>query len=140
MRIAIPIWDDKISPVLDTASRLLIVDVEDQKEASRFETILDEQDLVRRCLRIRGMEVDTLICGAVSRPFFRMLMSPDIEIIPEISGHVEDVLKAYLQGNLFHSKFLMPGCRRNRQRQRKELRSFKKNCTRKEMRMRSGTD
>jgi predicted Fe-Mo cluster-binding NifX family protein len=140
MRIAIPIWDDKISPVLDTASRLLIVDVEDQKEASRFETILDEQDLVRRCLRIRGMEVDTLICGALSRPFFRMLMSPDIEIIPEISGHVEDVLKAYLQGNLFHSKFLMPGCRRNRQRQRKELRSFKKNCTRKEMRMRSGTD
>ena len=140
MRIAIPIWDDKISPVLDTASRLLIVDVEDQKEASRFETILDEQDLVRRCLRIRGMEVDTLICGAVSRPFFRMLMSPDIEIIPEISGHVEDVLKAYLQGNLFHSKFLMPGCRRNRQRQRKELRSFKKNCTRKEMSMRSGTD
>ena len=140
MRIAIPIWDDKISPVLDTASRFLIVDVEDQKEASRFETILDEQDLVRRCLRIRGMEVDTLICGAVSRPFFRMLMTPDIEIIPEISGHVEDVLKAYLQGNLFHPKFLMPGCRRNRQRQRKELRSFKKSCTRKEMRMRSGTD
>lgn len=116
MRIAIPIWDDKVSPVLDAASRLLIVDVEDQKEASRFETILDEQDLSRRCLRIRGMEVETLICGAVSRPFSRMLMASGIDVIPEISGHVKDVLKAYLQGNLFHSKFLMPGCRRKRNR------------------------
>ena len=26
MRIAISIWDDKISPVLDTASKLLIID------------------------------------------------------------------------------------------------------------------
>ena len=116
MRIAIPIWDDKISPVLDTASRLLIVDVEDQKETSRFETVLNEQDLSRRCLRIRGMEVETLICGAVSLQFSRTLMASGIDVISEISGHVEDVLKAYLKGNLFHSKFLMPGCKRKRNR------------------------
>jgi predicted Fe-Mo cluster-binding NifX family protein len=121
MRIAIPIWEGKVSPVLDTASRLLILDVEGQKETSRFETVLDEQDLSRRCLRIRGMEVETLICGAVSRPFSRMLIASGIDVIPEISGHAEDVLKAYLQGNLFHPKFLMPGGGRNRKKQRKGL-------------------
>ena len=28
MRIAIPIWDNKVSPVMDTASRLLIIETD----------------------------------------------------------------------------------------------------------------
>jgi len=115
MRIAIPIWDDKISPVLDTATKLLVVEAEDQKEASRFEIYLDEHELSRRCLRMRRMGVDILICGAVSRPFYRMLMASGINIIRDISGHPEDVLNAYFHGKLFHSGFLMPGCKGNRE-------------------------
>jgi predicted Fe-Mo cluster-binding NifX family protein len=121
MRIAIPIWDDKVSPVLDTASRLLIVEIEDRNEASRFEIYLDEQDLSRRCLRIRGMEVDILICGAISRHFARMLMASGVSVIHDISGHPEDVLKAYLRGNLLHSEFLMPGCKGNKERHDKNF-------------------
>jgi len=44
MRIAVPIWEDKVSPVLDTASKLLIIESETQKEVSRFEAFLLEQD------------------------------------------------------------------------------------------------
>lgn len=121
MRIAIPTWDDKISPVLDTASKLLVVEVKDKKEASRFEIYLDEQELSRRCVRIRGMEVDILICGAVSRPFSRMLMASGIDIIQDISGNPEDVLNAYLHGNLLYAGFLMPGCRRHTERHGKNV-------------------
>ena len=110
MRIAVPIWEDRISPVLDTASRLLIIEVEKQHEASRFETTLDEQDLYRRCFRIQNLGVDLLICGAISRPYFRRLMATGIDIISGISGQLEDVLKAYLKGTLSHSRFSMPGC------------------------------
>jgi predicted Fe-Mo cluster-binding NifX family protein len=128
MRIAIPIWEDKISPVLDTASRLLIVEIEDQNVASRFEIYLDEQDMSRRCFRIRGMDVDILICGAISHHFARMLVGSGIDVIPEISGQTEEVLKAYLQGDLFNSKFLMPGCIRNRPRQENGPSLFKRSC------------
>lgn len=113
MRIAIPIWEDKISPVLDTASRLMIVEVVNGKESSRFEIYMDEEDLTKRVLRIRGIGVDILICGAVSRPFLRMLRANGIKIIPEIAGQADDVLGAYFQGTLLHSSFLMPGCRRD---------------------------
>ncbi|MGD9032264.1 MAG: NifB/NifX family molybdenum-iron cluster-binding protein [Desulfobacteraceae bacterium] len=112
MKIGIPIWEDRVSPVLDTASRLLIVELEDQKEASRFETFLDEQDLSRRCVRIRRLGVDTLICGAISRGFSKILEASGIHIVPGISGHPEDVLNAYLRGKLSHSRFLMPGFKR----------------------------
>ena len=78
MRIAIPIWEDKVSPVLDTALRLLIIEVEDHKESSRFTCHIDEQNLARRCTRIKGLDVDTVICGAISHLFLRMLMASGI--------------------------------------------------------------
>ncbi len=115
MKIAIPVWYNKVSPVLDTASRLLIVEVEDREELSRFEIYLDEPELSRRCVRIRAMDVDILICGAVSRPFWKLLAASGINVIQNISGNPEDVLEAYLKGTLFRSGFLMPGCKRTRE-------------------------
>ena len=116
MKLAIPIWEGKVSPVFDTASRLLVLQIDGRQEVSRFETYLDEQDITRRCLRLRGLEIQVLICGAVSRHLCMMLLSmAGIEVIPWVSGPVQEVLDAYLKGELFHSRFLMPGCRWQRE-------------------------
>jgi len=112
MRIALPIWEDKISPVLDTASRLLILETMDQKKFSRKEAALEEKEISRRCFRIRKLGVDLLICGAVSRSFSDLLQASGVNIIPGISGAVEDILDAYFKGNLNQPKFLMPGYQR----------------------------
>ena len=114
MRIAIPIWEKRVSPVLDSALNLMIVEVNDHKVTSRFVYPLDEHNLSRRCLRIKELDINTLICGAVSSPFRRMLQASGIDVIQEISGIAEDVLTAYLQGSLFCSKFMLPWCRRKR--------------------------
>ena len=114
MRIAVTIWNDKVSPVFDTASRLLIIEAENLNEVARFETYLYEQDLSQRCLRIQELKINILICGAISRPFSMMLMSSGIKIISGISGTAEDVLSAYLHGTLSNPKFCMPGCKNNR--------------------------
>ena len=109
MKIGIPVWGDKISPVLDTASRLLVVETDGTQESSRFEAFLDDPGLSSRCLRIKGLGVNLLICGALSRPFLRRLTASGIQIIPGKSGHPEDVLRAFLQGELSDSRFVMPG-------------------------------
>jgi len=109
MRIAISIWKDKISPVLDTASKLLIIDKDTQKESSLFEVEMLEQNMSKQCSFIRKLKLDVLICGGVSRQFSRMLKTSGIKIISGISGPAEDVLDAYLQGSLLHSGFFMPG-------------------------------
>jgi predicted Fe-Mo cluster-binding NifX family protein len=123
MKIAIPIWEDRVSPVLDSALRLMIVEVVDHRETSRFVYPLDEHDLTRRCLRIKELDINTLICGAVSSPFQRMLQASGIDVIQEISGSAEDVLKAFLQGNLFCSKFMLPWCKRKKHQHGKRYRS-----------------
>jgi len=120
MRIAVTIWNDKVSPVFDTASRLLIIETENLNETARFKTYLYEQDIYRRCLCIQDLKVNVLICGAISRPFSMMLMSSGIKIISGISGHADDVLSAYLNDALSNPKFLMPGCKNNHLTQMKE--------------------
>ena len=113
MRIAVTIWNDKISPVFDTASRLLIVDADNLSETARFKINLYEKDISQRCLRIQALKVNVLICGAISRPFSMMLMSSGVKIISGISGTAEDVLSAYLHGTLSDPEFCMPGCKNN---------------------------
>ncbi len=112
MRIAIPIWEGKVSPVFDTALRLLVVEVTERGEESRFVYHIDESDLSQKCQRIRKLDLDTLICGAVSHGFLRMLLASGLDVIQEISGPAEDVLKAFITGNIFQPRFLMPGCKR----------------------------
>ena len=111
MKIAIPIWNDRISPVFDTASRLLVVELKENQEFSRDESYLGEQSLTQKCFRIQGLKVDLLICGAISRPFARMILASGIDIIQGITGPTEDVLHAYLHDDLSCSKYLMPGCK-----------------------------
>ncbi|MGD8386530.1 MAG: NifB/NifX family molybdenum-iron cluster-binding protein, partial [Desulfobacteraceae bacterium] len=100
--------------VLDTATRILVVDSGGQENV-RFVVDLQGDDIVRRCARIEKLEVGTLICSAVSNPFHQRLLASNIQVIQGISGTVEDVLEAYLQGDLFQEAFLMPGCRKGRQ-------------------------
>jgi len=110
MKIAIPTWNDRVSPVFDTSSRLLVVEVDEEKECSIFETDISEHFLPSKIMRLTGLGIDTLICGAISRPLTYMITTAGIKLIPWISGQVEDVLQAFLKGNLFDPLFIMPGC------------------------------
>ncbi|MBW2407717.1 MAG: hypothetical protein JRF17_10135 [Deltaproteobacteria bacterium] len=125
MRIAISIWEDKISPVLDTASKLLIIETTTKKEPSRFEANLLQQDMSQRCAFIRGLDLDVLICGAVSRQLLGMLEASGVKIISGISGPAEDVIAAYLKGALLHSGFFMPGSKINHLDQKNQFSVFK---------------
>lgn len=112
LKIIIPVWEDKVSPLLDTARRLLLVDAANGEIVSRCEVLLDEADISRRCFRIWRLKADVLICGAVSRPFRRLLAAePGLHLVQGISGPVEAVLNAYLEGKLNRPQFLMPGSR-----------------------------
>ena len=52
MKIAIPISDDRVSPVFDVARRLLLVDIEDGREVGRTEEVLEKSQLAPRASRV----------------------------------------------------------------------------------------
>jgi predicted Fe-Mo cluster-binding NifX family protein len=110
MKVGIPTWDGRVSPVLDVARRLLVVDVERNAELARREVDLEEVAVASRVKRIRELGVQVLICGAVSWPLEAMLTSTGMRVIPQTCGPVDDVLRAFLAGRLASGAFLMPGC------------------------------
>jgi hypothetical protein len=83
MRVAIPFFGGRISPVFDTARRLLLVDIEDGREVWRTEQIVEEPELGPRARRVAELGADVLICGAISWPLEVMLLSARVEVIPQ---------------------------------------------------------
>ena len=104
--------------MFDAARRLLVVGVEGGAEVSRLEEHIEETELARRARRVAAWGIDVLICGAISWPLEASLASAGVRVISQTCGPVEDVLRAFLSGQLTDQAFLMPGCRGRRRRRR----------------------
>ncbi len=109
MKIAIPVWNGFVSNVFDFAHRLLLVDIENAKMVNRSEVDLKTESLPQRASSLKNLGVDVLICGAISRALTNMVMASGIQVLPYVTGCVDDVLQAYLAGQLVQPQFTMPG-------------------------------
>jgi len=114
MRIAIPHWQGRVSPVFDVAETLCLIDIEEGRETGRRNTMLTSRDPFR-AIEVSALRVDVLICGAVSYSLERALAGAGIRVVCCICGEVGSVIDAYLGGRLSDRRFLMPGCPSNRQ-------------------------
>ena len=110
MRVGIPTWQGRISPVFDVAKRLIVADVADGGEIRREEVPLDETHFAMRARRLVDHGVNVLICGAISGPLEQVLLSVGVRVIPQTCGAVEEVLQAFISGRLTEQAFLLPGC------------------------------
>ena len=110
MKIGIPVWTDRVSPVFDVASTLLLVDVENGQEISRQTLTLGPADAVSRARQVMDMGVNVLICGAISQPLEMILSRANITIIPFMCGGAEDILASVVANQVPDARFQMPGC------------------------------
>jgi predicted Fe-Mo cluster-binding NifX family protein len=110
MRIAVPYWQGRVSPVFDVARNILLIDVQNGLELRRNKKPLVQKDVLARAKRVSQFGVDVLICGAISRLSELTLSSLGVKVIAHICGPVEDVIKAYVSDRLTENSFLMPGC------------------------------
>lgn len=110
MKVAIPQWQGRVSPVFDASGRLLLVDIEDGREISRVEVKMIHGDPLSRARELAFLEVDTLICGVISSILAAAVISSGVKIIACTCGLIDEVLEAFLDNQLANSKFLMPGC------------------------------
>jgi len=119
MKIILPHWQGRISPLFDSAGLVLLVEVEKNRELRRT-THSVQGDILQRVRQTLDLGADILICGAISGQLERMLRAAGLQVIANICGEVEDVLSAYGRGALFDTQFLLPGCfgRRHRSRGR----------------------
>jgi len=108
-RIAIPVFKKKVSPVFDTCTRVVLVDIENNREVDRKELYLDSLSLTERIALLLKSGVSVVICGGVSDVMENMIVGKKIDLIGNITGEIVTVLKAYLAGELNRPHFQLPG-------------------------------
>lgn len=107
-RVAIPIWQGHVSPTLDFASKILVVDAGDARCGARVE--LNLRGPQQHCLvrQLADLGTNVVICGAVSRSLAESLEQRGVRVMSFVSGEVRDVLRAFLDGVLVQGE-----CHRN---------------------------
>lgn len=117
MKIALAVWQERISPVFDVSRSLLLVQLsQDAREERREMVGLEAVTPSQRVVRLTALGIETLICGAVSAPLAEMILASGIRLIPFVAGASNEVLAAFLHGKLPSPTYAQPGCNGRRQR------------------------
>jgi predicted Fe-Mo cluster-binding NifX family protein len=112
MKVALTVWEKRISPVFDSAAMLLIAEIENSKVTAKYTEPFNPEMPSQLAMSLNVQDVDTLICGAISEVPADMIEAEGIKLIPFISGDVFEVLNSYAKGIPIVPEFLMPGCGR----------------------------
>lgn len=120
-RLAIPVFEGRVSPRLDCASRFLLLDGASVGSAADGSGGLQVEELYLDCRAPHGMAhelrrlgVEVVICGGLSALYEQRLRSCGLTLISWVSGPVEEIIAAYRRGTLRSGQ----RCPQNRQRRR----------------------
>jgi len=109
MLIAIPVTNDAVSTVFDFSESLFLVatGAGGKREYSRIP--FREPTIMDKTRRLNRLGVSVILCGAVSRPFERMMEMAGIRVFSHLRGSVTSVLQAYDTGRITDPVFALPG-------------------------------
>jgi len=110
MKMAITSWNGRVSPVFDVSRQVVALEAKDGKIIRRQEHHFESDEASAKVVKLCELGVDTLICGAVSRPLADMITARGIRLVSFVSGETDRVADAYLRGSLPNTAFAMPGC------------------------------
>jgi predicted Fe-Mo cluster-binding NifX family protein len=109
IRTAIPVFMGRVSPVLDTCTLIMLVDLHRSHEVGRTQVAVAGATLSERVGVFKMMGVRTIICSAVSDSFHRMLQEAKIDLVCGIAGMVDEIIQASGSGSHQQTQFRMPG-------------------------------
>ncbi len=110
MKIAITIWGNRISPVFDSATTLMIADIEKSVITNRiFKEFSSKKILSQTISILKKYQAKVLICGAITDTHSQKIEQNGIKLISFITGNADKVLTAYIKDRQRIFDFLMPG-------------------------------
>jgi predicted Fe-Mo cluster-binding NifX family protein len=112
MKIAIPIFGNRISPRFDFSPELWLITVENGELVNQEKIPTANLNLPQRLEQITSNGVDKVICGGIDGLSRNQLGSRGIDVVQDVIGDADIVFDLFLRGRL------RPGfcCERKRRR------------------------
>jgi hypothetical protein len=112
MKTAFPYWRHRIAPVFDTARQILVVSSDTGMTTGTTRVTLADGHPTVKLLRLVELQVDSLVCGALSSQVCQMAAFYGITVVPFIAGDLDAIVRLWVAGKLAGDANAMPGCRR----------------------------
>ncbi|MBD3322673.1 MAG: hypothetical protein GF350_16345 [Chitinivibrionales bacterium] len=109
MRLVVPVSGTSVATVFDFAHTLMVVDIMSMSVSEKQILSLPQSLPSIAVGKLRELKANTLICGAISNALAAMVWHSGIEVVSGITGEVDSVVMAYMQGRLAQPQYLLPG-------------------------------
>jgi len=109
LKISITIWGNRISPVFDVASELLVADIENKKVKEKTYISFDPGIPLELIKTLKQAQISILICGAISIQPAELIVQNDIKLISFATGNTLKLLDSFAKTGDIDQKFIMPG-------------------------------
>ena len=109
MRIAIPVFGNRISPRFDFAPCFGLFDVEGKRVTESRTISCEGWRDIERVSKLKDLGVDTLICGGLPNYLLGILTNSGIQVIPWVAGNADEALSLFLKERLDPGMIICPG-------------------------------
>jgi len=114
MKVAIPLFGDRVSPRFAFAPEVLIAEIEGNEVNGRRRIPTGGMSPHQIVMVLAAQGAETIICAGIA-PFCQNIVAArGIRLIPGIIGYAEEVLAAFIAGSLRPGPVGLPRGRRRR--------------------------
>jgi len=100
MKIAIPIFENRVSPRFDFSPELWIIEVESGEVVSQEKFPTANLNLPKRLEQITSNRIDKVICGGIDGLSRNQLGSRGIDVVQDVIGDADIVFDLFMRGRL----------------------------------------
>ncbi len=99
MRIGIPLWQNRVAPLLDCCSKLKVFELDNKRVKVADVIDMQEMNISERLKTFRRLELDVVICNGISFFYRACLWINAIKVMPNIIGEETFIIARYLRSD-----------------------------------------
>jgi predicted Fe-Mo cluster-binding NifX family protein len=100
MKVAIPLFKDRISPRFDVCPEIWIIELKDGQVINQERWPMASFNIQQRLDQLTSGQVDKVICGGIDNFCFGQLGNRGIDVIHNVAGEADKALNLFIRGGL----------------------------------------
>jgi len=100
MKVAIPLFRNRISPRFDFSPEIWVIELEDGEMINEEKLIMSNLNLPQRLDQLVALGVNKMICGGIDGFAIGQLGNRGIDVIHNVAGEAGEVLNLFIRGVL----------------------------------------
>jgi predicted Fe-Mo cluster-binding NifX family protein len=100
MKVAIPLFKDRVSPRFDVCPEVWIVELTNGEVVNQEKSPLESFNLQQRLDQLTSKRVDKIICGGIESSCIDQLGNRGIDVIHNVAGEAGEALNLFIKGVL----------------------------------------